>query len=62
MTRSFANSTDSPEVISVEPSRSCRVTTTRSWDFLGLHHQMPSELLQKSKHGDDIIIGVIDTG
>ncbi|CAL4947030.1 unnamed protein product [Urochloa decumbens] len=53
---------DSPEVISVEPSRSCRATTTRSWDFLGLDYQMPSDLLRKSKHGEDIIIGIIDTG
>ncbi|CAO2166683.1 unnamed protein product [Urochloa humidicola] len=53
---------DSPEVISVAPSRSCKATTTRSWDFLGLDHQMPSELLLKSKHGEDIIIGIVDTG
>nr|CAB3474525.1 unnamed protein product [Digitaria exilis] len=29
---------------------------------LGLNHQMPSELLHSSKYGEDIIIGVIDTG
>ncbi|XP_066312731.1 subtilisin-like protease SBT3.5 isoform X1 [Miscanthus floridulus] len=51
-----------PEVISVHLSRSCRATTTRSWDFLGLNYQMPSELLRKSNQGEDIIIGVIDTG
>ncbi|CAO1944759.1 unnamed protein product [Urochloa humidicola] len=51
-----------PEVISVKPSRSCSATTTRSWDFLGLDHQIPSDLLQKSRHGEDIIIGVVDTG
>ncbi|CAO1944765.1 unnamed protein product [Urochloa humidicola] len=51
-----------PEVISVEPSRSYTATTTRSWDFLGLSYQMPSDLLQKSKYGEDIIIGVVDTG
>ncbi|CAL4954121.1 unnamed protein product [Urochloa decumbens] len=51
-----------PEVISVKPSRSCRATTTRSWDFLGLNYQMPSDLLQKSKYGEDIIIGIVDTG
>nr|TKW17214.1 hypothetical protein SEVIR_5G351566v2 [Setaria viridis] len=38
-----------PEVISVEPSRSYTATTTRSWDFLGLSYQMPSELLQKKQ-------------
>ncbi|XP_004970240.1 subtilisin-like protease SBT3.5 isoform X1 [Setaria italica] len=51
-----------PEVISVEPSRSYTATTTRSWDFLGLSYQMPSELLQKSRYGEDIIIGVVDSG
>ncbi|CAO2177915.1 unnamed protein product [Urochloa humidicola] len=51
-----------PEVVSVKPSRSCSATTTRSWDFLGLDHQIPSDLLQKSRHGEDIIIGVVDTG
>ncbi|CAL4954128.1 unnamed protein product [Urochloa decumbens] len=53
---------DSPEVISIAPSRSCKATTTRSWDFLGLDYQMPSELLRKSKHGEDIIIGIVDSG
>ncbi|XP_062207124.1 subtilisin-like protease SBT3.7 isoform X2 [Phragmites australis] len=51
-----------PEVISVQPSRRCRTTTTRSWDFLGLNYQMPSELLHRSNYGEDIIIGVVDTG
>jgi len=36
--------------------------TTRSWDFLGLNYQQPSELLQRSNYGEDIIIGIIDTG
>ncbi|OEL26455.1 Subtilisin-like protease SBT3.5, partial [Dichanthelium oligosanthes] len=53
---------DFQEVISVQPSRRCKTTTTRSWDFLGLNYQMPSELLHKSNYGEDIIIGVIDTG
>ncbi|KAG2601309.1 subtilisin-like protease SBT3.5 isoform X2 [Panicum virgatum] len=53
-----------PEVISVERSKSYTTTTTRSWDFLGLglSYQMPSELLHRSRYGEDIIIGVIDTG
>ncbi|CAD6229523.1 unnamed protein product [Miscanthus lutarioriparius] len=50
------------EVISIEPSRSYTTMTTRSWDFLGLNHQTPSELLQRSNYGEDVIIGVIDTG
>jgi hypothetical protein len=38
--------------------------TTRSWDFLGLNlnNQPPSKLLQRSKYGEDIIIGAVDTG
>ncbi|CAO1946267.1 unnamed protein product [Urochloa humidicola] len=53
-----------PEVIRVQRSRRYRTTTTRSWDFLGLglSYQMPSELLHRSRYGEDIIIGVIDTG
>jgi hypothetical protein len=60
----FANSTEFPEVISVEPSKTYTIATTRSWDFLGLGHtnQMPNELLQRSKYGEDVIIGIVDTG
>uniref|UniRef100_A0A0D9V6P2 Peptidase S8/S53 domain-containing protein n=1 Tax=Leersia perrieri TaxID=77586 RepID=A0A0D9V6P2_9ORYZ len=51
-----------PEVISVQRSRRYKTTTTRSWDFLGLDYQNPSELLRRSKYGEDIIIGIVDTG
>ncbi|GJM92876.1 hypothetical protein PR202_ga09382 [Eleusine coracana subsp. coracana] len=51
-----------PEVISVEPSRMYKGATTRSWDFLGLSDQMPNDLLHKGRYGEDVIIGVIDTG
>uniref|UniRef100_A0A0E0JPR3 Peptidase S8/S53 domain-containing protein n=1 Tax=Oryza punctata TaxID=4537 RepID=A0A0E0JPR3_ORYPU len=51
-----------PEVISVQRSRRYKTTTTRSWDFLGLNYQNPSELQRRSNHGEDIIIGVVDTG
>ncbi|WVZ78532.1 hypothetical protein U9M48_026227 [Paspalum notatum var. saurae] len=54
--------TEFPEVISVEPSRTYTTATTRSWDFLGLSYQMPNNLLHKARYGEDIIIGVIDTG
>jgi hypothetical protein len=56
------NSTESPEVISVEPSRSYTATTTRSWDFLGLGYQTPGDLLREGRYGEDIIIGVVDSG
>ena len=55
---------DLPEVISVQPSRRYQTTTTRSWDFLGLNlnDKVPSELLRRSRYGEDTIIGIIDTG
>jgi hypothetical protein len=52
-----------PEVISVERSKRQRTATTRSWDFLGLNYQMPATgLLHGSNYGEDVIIGVVDTG
>ncbi|CAL4954133.1 unnamed protein product [Urochloa decumbens] len=51
-----------PDVISVKPSRRCRAATTRSWDFLDLNYQMPNGLLNKGRFGEDIIIGVVDSG
>uniref|UniRef100_A0ACD5VJ53 Uncharacterized protein n=1 Tax=Avena sativa TaxID=4498 RepID=A0ACD5VJ53_AVESA len=53
-----------PEVISVEPSKTHMTATTRSWDFLGLNnYQMPgSGLLHGSNYGEDVIIGVVDSG
>uniref|UniRef100_A0A0D9V6Q0 Inhibitor I9 domain-containing protein n=1 Tax=Leersia perrieri TaxID=77586 RepID=A0A0D9V6Q0_9ORYZ len=51
-----------PEVISVKPSRACRKATTRSWDMLGLNNRMPTELLHRTNYGEDIIIGIVDSG
>uniref|UniRef100_A0A0E0C8S6 Subtilisin-like protease n=2 Tax=Oryza meridionalis TaxID=40149 RepID=A0A0E0C8S6_9ORYZ len=51
-----------PEVISITPNQKHELMTTRSWDFLGLKNEPPSELLQRSNYGEDIIIGIIDTG
>ncbi|KAE8796533.1 Subtilisin-like protease [Hordeum vulgare] len=61
-----------PDVISVERSKTHTTTTTRSWDFLGVNYQTPaSELLHgtnygedcvQNNYGDDVIIGVVDTG
>ncbi|XP_074567008.1 uncharacterized protein LOC141823618 [Curcuma longa] len=53
-----------PEVISIKVSGSVELHTTRSWDYLGLSYDQdqPSGLLQRGKFGEDIIIGVIDTG
>jgi hypothetical protein len=53
-----------PEVLSVEPSKMHRMATTRSWDFLGLNnYQMSgSGLLHGGNYGEDVIIGVVDSG
>ncbi|CAL9112145.1 unnamed protein product [Musa textilis] len=53
-----------PEVISVNPSRSVPLHTTRSWDYLGLGYEQPQPtgLLVRGNFGDGIIIGVVDTG
>ncbi|KAG6517096.1 hypothetical protein ZIOFF_020476 [Zingiber officinale] len=56
------NIAESPDVISVQSSRNYELQTTRSWDFLGLQYDHSTELLEKSNYGDDIIIGIIDTG
>ncbi|KAG6516975.1 hypothetical protein ZIOFF_020351 [Zingiber officinale] len=53
---------ESSDVISVQLSRNYELQTTRSWDFLGLQYDHPTQLLEKSNYGDDIIIGIVDTG
>ncbi|KAF3323859.1 Subtilisin-like protease SBT3.3 [Carex littledalei] len=54
---------DMPDVISVTPNRKFTTQTTRSWDFLGLdNNPQSSTLLQKGNYGEDIIIGIIDSG
>ncbi|XP_022984814.1 subtilisin-like protease SBT3.9 [Cucurbita maxima] len=53
-----------PIVARVFPSSLYKMRTTRSWDFLGLSSS-PSEssnLFHRAKMGDNVIIGVIDTG
>ncbi|XBI60928.1 subtilisin-like protease SBT3.6 isoform X1 [Triticum dicoccoides] len=54
-----------PEVISVEKNKIHTTATTRSWDFLGLNYQMTGTsngLVKGSNYGEDVIIGVVDTG
>ncbi|CAN6243872.1 unnamed protein product [Urochloa humidicola] len=54
-----------PGVVSVKPNTHYKIHTTRSWDFLGLGYDQPSsssDLLKKAKYGEDIIVGVLDTG
>ncbi|KAF0891575.1 hypothetical protein E2562_010567, partial [Oryza meyeriana var. granulata] len=51
-----------PDVVSVRENQIHRMHTSRSWDFLGMDYRQPNGLLAKAKYGDDIIIGVIDSG
>ncbi|KAM0946725.1 putative tripeptidyl-peptidase II [Dioscorea sansibarensis] len=52
-----------PGVISVKPNKRRQLQTTRSWDFLGLPYDHPEgTLLQKANYGENVIIGVIDSG
>ncbi|XP_042388954.1 subtilisin-like protease SBT3.6 [Zingiber officinale] len=51
-----------PEVVCIRPSRTFKHLTTHSWDFLGVDNSEPSGLLRRANHGEDIIIGVIDSG
>ncbi|XP_042435958.1 subtilisin-like protease SBT3.5 [Zingiber officinale] len=53
---------ESPDIVSVEPSRNYELQTTRSWDFLELQYDHPTKLLERSNYGDGIIIGIVDTG
>ncbi|KAL9235338.1 hypothetical protein vseg_010102 [Gypsophila vaccaria] len=46
------------EVVSVFPSRTLQLQTTRSWDFIGL----PPPSRQQKLLESDVIIGVLDTG
>ncbi|KAJ0971156.1 hypothetical protein J5N97_019115 [Dioscorea zingiberensis] len=51
-----------PEVVSIRPSQVYKIQTTRSWDYLGLNYDQTKGLLHDSHLGEDIIIGVVDTG
>ncbi|CAN6480493.1 unnamed protein product [Victoria cruziana] len=44
------------------PSQTYKLHTTRSWDFLGLNLATPQTLLSATNYGDDVIIGMVDTG
>ncbi|KAI4983228.1 hypothetical protein ZWY2020_023720 [Hordeum vulgare] len=66
VTASHHDVTQFPQVLSVKPNTYHKIQTTRSWDFLGLDYYQPpyrsSGILQKAKYGEDVIIGVIDSG
>ena len=50
-------------ILGVTLSHTVRGSTTRSFDFLGLSfNSPPSQLLHKARLGEDVIVGVIDSG
>lgn len=53
---------DSPEVVHVMPDSYYELATTRTWDYLGLATANPKNLLNNTNMGDQVIIGVVDTG
>ncbi|XP_006647148.1 subtilisin-like protease SBT3.9 [Oryza brachyantha] len=54
---------ESSGVVYVKPNTHRKVHTTRSWDdFLALNYYEQSSLPKKAKYGEDVIVGVIDSG
>ncbi|KAK7318983.1 hypothetical protein RJT34_03692 [Clitoria ternatea] len=51
-----------PGVVSVIPNGIHKLHTTRSWDFIGIHHSSSKTAFTDSNLGEGTIIGVIDTG
>ncbi|XP_033140688.1 subtilisin-like protease SBT3.10 isoform X1 [Brassica rapa] len=51
-----------PEVVHVIPNTLYELTTTRTWDYLGLSPGTSKSLVHKADMGRKIIVGVIDTG
>ncbi|XP_023636581.1 subtilisin-like protease SBT3.10 isoform X2 [Capsella rubella] len=51
-----------PEVVQVIPNTLYEMTTTRTWEYLGISPANSNSLLQKANMGSQVIVGVIDTG
>lgn len=54
-----------PEVVSVFPNRPNKLHTTRTWEFLGVANRddpQSGALWQLAEYGQDIIVGMLDTG
>ncbi|XP_010436973.1 PREDICTED: subtilisin-like protease SBT3.9 isoform X1 [Camelina sativa] len=51
-----------PEVVQVTPNTLYELTTTRTWDYLGLSPGNSESLLHKANMGSPVIVGVIDSG
>ncbi|VVB08724.1 unnamed protein product [Arabis nemorensis] len=57
----FSLVTDLPEVVYVVPNSFYELSTSRTWDYLGLSSANPKNLLNETNMGEQIIIGIIDT-
>ncbi|CAN8314041.1 unnamed protein product [Cochlearia groenlandica] len=53
---------DLAEVVHVIPDSFYELSTTRTWDYLGLSAANPKNLLNDTNMGDQVIIGFIDSG
>ncbi|XP_010529680.1 PREDICTED: subtilisin-like protease SBT3.9 isoform X2 [Tarenaya hassleriana] len=51
-----------PEVVHVVLDQFYQLTTTRTWDYLGLSPKHPKNLLYETNMGNQVIAGVIDSG
>ncbi|KAL1222430.1 Subtilisin-like protease SBT3.8 [Cardamine amara subsp. amara] len=51
-----------PEVVHVTPDTFYELATTRTWDYLGLSAANPKNLLNDTNMGEEVIIGIVDTG
>ncbi|WOK98499.1 subtilisin-like protease SBT3.18 isoform X1 [Canna indica] len=49
-------------VISVFRSKMLKLHTTRSWDFMGLNFGSQQRIPLQLDHGDDIVVGILDSG
>lgn len=49
-------------VITVFRSKILRLHTTRSWDFMGLTLDSSKGKPLQLRYGDDIVVGVLDSG
>eukprot|EP01018_Ginkgo_biloba_P025018 Gb_41377 [translate_table: standard] len=49
-------------IVSVFKSTAAKLHTTHSWDFMGLSLDATQALLPNSKYGEEVIIGILDSG
>lgn len=58
----LTSNAEEKEVISVFRSKTLRLHTTRSWDFMGLNLDDTEMLPLQLAYGSDVVVGVFDTG